>query len=277
MKSITLIFAFIIPLTLCFSVYAQEGWWNAGRGNFPTESSKQGDKTDATANTPTNTKPAISRSKSRASILAQVREQEAAQIAAGLKEILIIGARNSLDKLGKEGGFSNDINVRIALPLPLARLNTVYSVFGMGGATSDLEDRMNRAAEIVVPQTESLFARAIQNMVVTDTQAILQGDKDSVTLNLRDAMVPNMAGALQPVIQKALLESGAIQSYKTAVDQYDRVPLAGSLEIDITEYMADKIMAGIFYYIAQEEAAIRTQPMRRTTDNLRKAFGDERR
>jgi hypothetical protein len=37
--------------------------------------------------------------------------------------------------------------------------------------------------------------------------------------------------------------------------------------------VVDKGMDGIFHYLAQEEAAIRTDPVARSTDLLRKVFG----
>jgi hypothetical protein len=44
------------------------------------------------------------------------------------------------------------------------------------------------------------------------------------------------------------------------------------LKANLTDHVLDKGMDGIFYYIAKEEAAIRTNPVKQTTDLLKKVF-----
>lgn len=41
----------------------------------------------------------------------------------------------------------------------------------------------------------------------------------------------------------------------------------------LNEYVVAKGMDGIFYYLAREEAAIRQNPAKRTTELLNRAFG----
>jgi hypothetical protein len=42
---------------------------------------------------------------------------------------------------------------------------------------------------------------------------------------------------------------------------------------NLTEYGLDKTLDGIFFYLAEEEKAIRQNPAARTTDLLKKVFG----
>ena len=42
---------------------------------------------------------------------------------------------------------------------------------------------------------------------------------------------------------------------------------------DLTNHVLDKALDGIFLYLAREEAAIRDQPIKRTTEILKKVFG----
>jgi hypothetical protein len=44
-------------------------------------------------------------------------------------------------------------------------------------------------------------------------------------------------------------------------------------QADLTSYVVEKGMDGIFHYLAQQEAAIRTDPAARTTELLQKVFG----
>jgi len=45
------------------------------------------------------------------------------------------------------------------------------------------------------------------------------------------------------------------------------------VKADLTGYVVDQGMNGIFHYLAQEEAAIRQNPAKRTTELLRTVFG----
>jgi len=45
------------------------------------------------------------------------------------------------------------------------------------------------------------------------------------------------------------------------------------VKADLTGYVVSKGMEGISYYMAKEEAAIRQNPAKRTTDLLKRVFG----
>jgi ABC-type uncharacterized transport system fused permease/ATPase subunit len=44
------------------------------------------------------------------------------------------------------------------------------------------------------------------------------------------------------------------------------------VKANLTNHVVDKALDGIFYYVAQEEAAIRNNPAKRTTELLQKVF-----
>ncbi len=44
------------------------------------------------------------------------------------------------------------------------------------------------------------------------------------------------------------------------------------VDVDLSDYVVEKGMDGIFYYLAREEAAIRNDPVKRTTDLLKSVF-----
>jgi hypothetical protein len=55
--------------------------------------------------------------------------------------------------------------------------------------------------------------------------------------------------------------------------QYSNLPFVPDVKANLTDYGLDMALKGIFHYLAQEEAAIRDNPAKRTTDILRKVFG----
>jgi hypothetical protein len=64
-----------------------------------------------------------------------------------------------------------------------------------------------------------------------------------------------------------------VQSYDAVMGQYRSLPLVPEVKTDLTGYVVDKGMDGIFHYLAQEEAAIRQNPAKRTTQLLQQVFG----
>ena len=77
---------------------------------------------------------------------------------------------------------------------------------------------------------------------------------------------------MKPVIDEALSEVGAIKSYDNMIKQYKSIPFVPDVKADLTEHVVEKGMDGIFYYMAKEEAAIRQNPVKRTTELLKKVF-----
>ena len=74
-------------------------------------------------------------------------------------------------------------------------------------------------------------------------------------------------------IDKALATSGALNSVDAVVGKY----AAGLVRTDAKTWLSDaattSALNGLFYYVAREEQAIRRDPVKRTSDILRKVFG----
>lgn len=51
------------------------------------------------------------------------------------------------------------------------------------------------------------------------------------------------------------------------------MPFVPDVKANLTEHVIQKGLDGIFYYIAKEEAAIRNDPVKQTTDLLKRVFG----
>ena len=86
-------------------------------------------------------------------------------------------------------------------------------------------------------------------------------------------MTPPLAKRMEPVVNRSLADVGAIQSYDSMMGQYESVPFVPDVKADLTGYVIEKAMDGLFHYVAKEEAAIRNDPAARTTELLQKVFG----
>lgn len=193
-------------------------------------------------------------------------------IAAGLREALNLSAGKVVSQLGKTGGFSADPKIRIPLPGALQKADKTLRTLGFGPMTDDLTARMNKAAEAATPKAKALFVDAIKKMTLTDARTILTGPNDAATAYLKKNMSPGLAKQIEPIVAKAMADTGAVQSYDRVMGKYAQLPLVSTAKTNLNSYVTAKAMDGIFYYMAQEEAAIRKNPAARTTDLLKKVF-----
>ncbi len=191
----------------------------------------------------------------------------------GLKEALRVGTKNVVGNLGAVDGFNLDPKVHISLPNNLNQVKEVLGKVGMDSMLVDLETRLNRAAEIATPKAKKLFITAINDMTLDDVMAIYNGPEDSATRYFRSSMSGPLALAMKPIVDDSLADVGAVKSYDDVMASYNAIPFVPKVDADLSDYVVKKGMKGIFFYLGKEEAAIRQDPAARTTDLLKRVFG----
>jgi len=197
------------------------------------------------------------------------------EIGAGLKDALRVGSERVVSRLGRVDGFNTDSAVHIPLPKQLNTVKSALGKIGMSGSLENLELKLNRAAEAATPKAKKLFRRAIADMTFDDAKAIYEGPEDAATRYFRGRMSPSLAREMRPIVKGSLAKVGAVQAYEGVMERYRSIPLVPKVKADLPDYVVEKGMDGIFYYMAQEEAAIRRDPARRTTEILRRVFGTQ--
>ncbi len=202
-------------------------------------------------------------------------ELTSSEIGAGLKEALRVGAENVVQKLGRVDGFNKDAAIHIPLPDKLRSVKSALQRVGMSGLLDDLELKINRAAEEATPKARKLFGQAITDMTISDAKTIYRGPDDSATQYFKKKMSPALTERMRPVVDASLAEVGAIQAYDNVMGKYRSLPFMPDVKADLSDYVVQKGMAGIFYYLAKEEAAIRENPAKRTTELLKRVFGGQ--
>ena len=195
------------------------------------------------------------------------------EIRAGLKEALRVGSENVVSQLGRTDGFNLDPAIHIPLPQQFDTVKSILARVGMSSMLDDLELKLNRAAEVATPKAKELFFQAISEMTFEDVMNIYNGPEDSATRYFQDKMTPALAKEMQPVVDQSLSQVGAVQAYDNIMGEYRAIPFVPDVKADLTTYVVEKGMAGIFHYMAVEEAAIRQNPAKRTTELLQRVFG----
>jgi hypothetical protein len=193
-------------------------------------------------------------------------------IAEGLKEALRVGSERVVTQVGRADGFNADPAIHIPLPPKLVDARKVLAKVGLNGVLDDLETRCNRAAEAAAPQAKALFWKSIRAMTLDDARTILNGPNDAATRYFQGKMTPELTIAMRPVIDDSLAQVGAVRTYQQAVAKVEAIPFAPNIKTDLTGYVVGKAMDGLFHYLAVEEAAIRQNPAKRTTELLRRVF-----
>ena len=195
------------------------------------------------------------------------------EVGSGLKEALRVGTDTVVGNLGQAGGFDLDPLIHIPLPKQLDKAKKLMGQLGMDSMLVDLETKLNEAAEIATPKAKQLFMDAINDMTLDDVMAIYKGPDDAATQYFRSKMSAPLALEMKPVVDNSLQDVGAVQLFDSTMQQYDELPFAPEVDLDLGDYVVEKGMDGIFYYLAKEEAAIRSNPAKRTTDLLKTVFG----
>ena len=195
------------------------------------------------------------------------------EIGAGLKDALLVGSETVVAQLGTLNGFNLDPVIHIPLPEQFDSVKSLLGRIGMSSMLDDLELKLNRAAEVATPKAKPLFAQAISEMTFEDIMNIYNGPDDAATRYFQEKMTPALAKEMQPVVEESLAEVGAVQAYDNVMGEYRAIPFVPDVKADLTTYVVEKGMDGIFHYIAVEEAAIRQNPVKRTTELLQRVFG----
>ncbi len=194
----------------------------------------------------------------------------------GLKQALTLGAQKSADKLSAADGFFKDAVVKILLPPQAQNAEKTLRSLGMGQLVDNAILSMNRAAEDASKSAAPIFVSAIKGMTVQDGLGILRGADTAATGYLRKTTSPQLSTAFHPVIDSSLQKTGATKYWKDVFNTYNKLPTTfKKVNPDLSGYVTQKAMDGIFYYVAQEEKQIRKDPAAQVTDLLKKVFGSQ--
>ncbi len=195
------------------------------------------------------------------------------EITAGLRDALRVGSERVIALIGKEDGYNGDPQIHIPLPSQLKSAQSTLRKFGLSGLLDEVELKINRAAEVAAPKTKELIWKAIREMTLEDAKAIYKGPDDAATQYFKRTASQDLKGIIRPVVDRSLDEVGAVAAYDKLLKEYGNIPFVPNIKADLTRHTVDLALAGLFHYLAKEEAAIRQNPAKRTTEILTKVFG----
>jgi len=193
-------------------------------------------------------------------------------ISGGLKEALNNGISKQVTKLTAVDGFYRNEAVKILLPEELRKVDSGLRRIGLSSLADEGLKVLNRAAEDAVKEATPIFVDAVLKMTFTDAKTILMGNENSATLYLQNSTSTALYGKFNPVIQNSFTKVGADKVWSNIINKYNSIPLVNKVNPDLTDYVTNQAMNGVFKMIAVEEKNIRTNLNSRTSVLLQRVF-----
>jgi hypothetical protein len=191
----------------------------------------------------------------------------------GLKDALIQGSGKAVGQLGASGGFLNNAKVKIPLPDSIKRVESALRLAGMGKQADELVVRMNGAAEMAVKESTPILSDAVKKMSVQDAKTILTGGDDSATQYFRRATSTQLTQRFLPIVKQMTAKVQLAEQYDSLAGEAAKFGLMKQEDASLDSYVTRKALDGLYLVIADQERAIRKDPVGAATGMARKVFG----
>lgn len=201
-----------------------------------------------------------------------ITQTEASQ---GVKQALNNGLNESIRVLSLKDGFLGDAAVKILMPDEAKKVESALRAVGMGSLCDQFITSMNRAAETAVKEASTVFVNSLSRMTVTDAfNILLSGQQDAATQFFKKSTTAELSSKFSPIIQSAMGKNNVSTYWNQLTSAYNKLPLGNKIETDLTSYVTQRAISGLFVKVADQELKIRQNlGGSRNTNILNKVFG----
>lgn len=203
----------------------------------------------------------------------QSMEPSSSEINQGLREALKVGISNAIQRSSKTNGFYNNPNIKIPFPPEAEKAAQALRDLGFDKMVDDFIETLNHGAEQASAKAAPIFVEAISNMSFSDVYAIWRGEEDAATQYLKAQTTPQLKAAFKPVIDEALKKVEISKYWQPIASNYNRIPFVTPVNPDLSDYVMQGTLDGLFVLLAEEEAKIRQDPAARVSAILKRVFG----
>ena len=195
-----------------------------------------------------------------------------AQIGNGLRQALDQGISNQVTKLTSTDGFYRNELVKILLPEELQAVDKGLRQIGLGNLADEGIKVLNRAAEDAVKTATPIFVNAVKEITFNDAKNILLGEQNAATSYLQSKTNQSLYNSFSPVIDDSFAKVGADKVWSNLITRYNSIPFVKSVNPDLTAYVTEQALKGVFTMIEVEEKGIREKVGLRSTALLKQVF-----
>lgn len=199
-----------------------------------------------------------------------------AEVISGLKEALNIGISNSVSLTSVTDGFLKNSEIRLPFPEDAMKVKEKALDWGLDSQVEKFETTLNRAAEEATKEALPIFKDAILNMSIQDGFAILNGGNGAATKFLKNKTTASLITVFSPKVDAAISTVKLTEYWNPIITKYNSaMTFTGGEKInpDLSKYVTEKAIDGLFIMVEKEENKIRLDPLARITDLLQKVFG----
>ncbi len=196
-----------------------------------------------------------------------------AEINSGIKEALEKGTGISAERLSVQNGYMGNLEVKILFPQEAKNVESTLRSLGLGSMCDQVITSLNRAAEDAAMEAKPIFVDAIKQMSFQDVQKILLGEQNAATQYFQGTTTSSLSAKFSPIIDASLKKVDATKYWSDVMTRYNKVPFVKKVDTDLTAYVTQKAIDGLFIEIAKEELKIRENISARTSPLLQKVFG----
>ena len=192
----------------------------------------------------------------------------------GLKEALNVGVNKSTVRASAIDGYYKNAKIKLPFPPEAAKMEKTLRDMGEGQKVDEFVMTLNRAAEEAAKQAANIFLNAITNLTISDGMNILKGADNAATQYLKDKTSAELKIKFKPIVHDALQKVEITKYWNPLVETYNKIPFVQKMNPDLDEYTTQKAIEGLFKLVEEEELKIRKDPVFRTSDILKKVFGE---
>lgn len=194
------------------------------------------------------------------------------QIGNGLRQALDNGIKNQVTKLTSKDGFYRNQLVKIMLPEELQAVDKGLRKIGLSNLADEGIKVLNRAAEDAVKTATPIFVNAVKEITFNDAKNILLGEQNAATSYLQSKTNQSLYNSFSPVIDNSFAKVGADKVWNNLITRYNSIPFVNKVNPDLTAYVTEQALKGVFTMITQEEKGIREKVGLRNTALLKQVF-----
>ncbi len=193
----------------------------------------------------------------------------------GLKEALKQGANKSASSASQTDGFYKNPAIFIPFPPAAQKVKDNALKVGLSAQVTKFEETLNRAAEEAAKSAAPVFINAITSMTLGDGLGILRGSDTAATNYLRTKCTDSLMFRFRPIVNNATKKVELTKYWTPLATAYNKIPLVTPINPDLDAYVCERAISGLFKLVGDEEKNIRTNPLARTSDILKKVFGSK--
>ncbi|RDK84734.1 DUF4197 domain-containing protein [Marinirhabdus gelatinilytica] len=193
-------------------------------------------------------------------------------IANGLRQALDFGIDKQVTRLTQKDGFYKNNLVKILLPQELQKVDKTLRDIGLSSLADEGLKLLNRAAEDAVKEATPIFVDAVKGITFNDAKNILLGSDNAATNYLEGRTNSALYAKFNPVIQNSFQKVGADKVWANIITKYNTIPFVNPVNPDLTDYVTNEALDGVYTMIGVEEKKIRNNIASRTTTLLRQVF-----